>query len=321
MKLPDVSNEIRSWIKSQIQAKKQPQNIRASIIGDPCDRYIYHSIMDWEKAKPVDGRLQGIFELGNHLEELGLMFLKKAGYKTRQPDNRYWNERGISGRSDFSISREDIPIQNFPVEVKFLADYGEKYSSWQEMKDSDRRWVRRYPGQLLTYALLHDKELGLFLIFSKDTAVSWDMDHPFHMWFNLDEDRELLDYGEFLLKRCDRTWDCIRKKTPPNRIDPKEGICIDCDFIIPCEPPMWFGDGAMQFKDGVIANLLDKRADLAPFNSDFEKVNRQLKKLLEGVESGVAGDWIIQGNKVEVEGRTQDAYSYWRHSYKRIGGE
>jgi hypothetical protein len=317
--LPDVSAEMRKWVAGQVR-NSQPQNIRASMIGDPCERYIYHSIVDWEKSKPIDAELQGIFELGRALEEsIGIPFLKNAGYQIRQPDTRWWKEKHISGRADVSVTRNDLPFKRIPTEMKFLGEYADKYQTWKDMRDSDRRWASRYPGQLLTYMLLHDAEIGLFLTFSKVTAITWGT--PFHIWFNLTEDNELLEYGESLLKKAERVWGDIEAKRPSPRVDPKKMICYDCDFLHVCLPPMYFGKEAKVIDNERLIWMLNRKVELEPYSGEYNKLKEELKKILNGIESAICGDWIISGKLAERNGMTVPPFTFWNWKARKVGEE
>jgi hypothetical protein len=323
--LPDVSEEIRGFFQDEARKRQggsPSQNFRASSIGDPCPAYLYHTIASSEYAKPIDAALIGIFGIGDALEPKAIEYLKKIGFKGRQPDNRYWRDKRISGRLDLIAQRDDVGKDWFPVEIKWLGSYGDKYVTWKDMLNSDKRWSQRYPGQLVAYQLLYDAPVGLFIIFDKMTA------DPSHIWFELDEDVELLEYAESLLKKIEYVQVCLEKKTPAERIRPEAGLCIDCEFLMVCMPPMWFGKEAVMLPEGKISKLLDEREQVQPNHSRYEAIDRELKKLLGDdnskagfLENAVAGDWIINSKMIQVKGeeKPREAHSYWRRSYKKIG--
>jgi hypothetical protein len=316
IQLPDVSNEIRTFYQSRVKDKGAVYGFRASSIGDPCDRYLYHLIKDWHRAKPITGEKQGLFLLGEHLEDHGINLLKRTGWKIHQsPDTQYWREKHISGKVDAFGTREDLALKQIPIEIKFLGEYSEaKNMNWKEMLKADRRWIRRYPGQLLTYMLLRNALIGLFLSFSKMDA------DPEHIWFNLDEDVELLEYGEYLIKRAETLWEHMETEIPPDRISPQELMCFDCEFITVCLPPMWFGPEARFMENcEALERKLDRRNELAPYSKEYNKLNEELKKIFNGVPSAVVGSWIVQGKEVERKGYEVAATTYWKWEAKRIG--
>ncbi len=311
MELPNVSQEIMSYFESKI--RRSPTHVlRASEIGDPCERYLYYSVVDWDKRRMITPETQALFDLGSHLEELAIKLLKATGWKVEHQWEAFeWKDekKHITGYADVFITREGLPPR-IPCEIKFLMDYGDKFQTWEDMVRSDRRWVQRYPAQLLTYMLLKGSEIGLFLIMSKQS------NQPNHIWFDFNDDN-LLNYAESIIQKAERVWGAIQKKELPERIDPKQGLCLDCDFVQHCQPPLWFGDEAIQL-DKRVEELLDRRADLQPFNSEFDKINKELKRLLEGVQNAVAGRWLIQGTLVERKGYVVENGTYWKHTFKKI---
>jgi hypothetical protein len=308
MELPNVSNEIREYFASRI--KRSPAySIWASRIGDPCERYLYHSVVDWEQAKPIEPRVQGLFMLGSHLEALAAKFLEKTGWKVvPQLDTYVWKEKHISGAADRFISRGEI--QKIPVEIKFLMNLD--VSTWQEMIDADQRWVRRYPAQLLTYMLLRGTMLGLFLNCGKLDA------DPTHIWFDLENDVDLLNYAESVLQKAERVWKAIEAKTPCPRIDPGEGICLRCDFFLPCSPPVYFGETANILDNSRLVKILDRMEEIREPNSEFERLAKEKKEVLEGISNAIAGPYIIEGKKVRRKGFTVEESTYWRHDIKKV---
>jgi hypothetical protein len=276
--------------------------------------------VDWEQAKPITVETQGMFDLGRHLEELGKDYLRRIGYRVKeQKDYFHWKEKHISGVADCWISNEEkmrkpeeLIVKDAPVEIKFLAEYGTKIETVWDMINSERRWITRYPAQLITYMLLKGNGVGLFLIYSKANTM------PHHIWFDFDQ-AGLIEYGEELLQKAERIWSCIEAKIPADRVDPGKGLCFDCDFLHLCKPDMYFGPGAQTFEDERMVTLLDRYYELAPFTAEFEKVKKDLKNILNGVENGVAGPYIISGKRIEVGPKSaSDGYSFWKWKAKKV---
>ena len=65
-------------------------NLRASNLGHPCERYLYLLIKYWDEQKPHDVGLQNIFDLGNALEEHTINNIKEAGFEVVTPTVRSW---------------------------------------------------------------------------------------------------------------------------------------------------------------------------------------------------------------------------------------
>lgn len=316
-KLPDVSGQIKELFNRKIR-KGGARTLWASMIGDPCERFLYHSIADWRLGKTTDIRLQGIFELGKHLEEKAKDYLRELGYTVQEQLDKF-DEHNIVGWGDCFISgyakklqEEENPmiLNKAPVEIKWLMNVKEDMGIW-DLLNSDKRWERRYPAQLLCYMYFKASEVGLFLAFEK--ASSW----PHHVWVNFN-DPGMLEYMEGLLKKAERVMEAVKTETPPERIHPAQGFCFDCDYIQVCQPPLWFGDAALILNNPRVAELLERNEALAQYTSEREKIKKELKKLLKGVESAVCGDWLISGQEVRRQGFEVAPFSFWDWKAKKI---
>lgn len=141
---------------------------------------------------------------------------------------------------------------------------------------------------------------------------------PHHIWFDFDEPG-IIEYGEELLQKAERVWKCIEEKTPAERVNPKEGLCFDCDFLTICEPDMYFGKEAVMMEDERLVRLLDRMNEIAPLSTEHERIRRDLKKVFDGVESAVVGPYIISGKLIEIgPKKAQEGSSYWKWQAKKI---
>jgi hypothetical protein len=314
---PNVSGEIQEHITSKI--KTWGGGLYASMIGDPCERYLYHSMVDWRLQKPRPPEVQSLFELGTHLEALAKQRLRDVGYEVFDHGDTL-DEHGIRGKMDCFISGtakrlgspRGEPLKKVPTEIKFLGGYADKFETIWDLLNSDKRWVRRYPGQLLFYMYARNSELGLFLSFNKMNA--W----PQHIWVDFNEPG-LLEIMEGLIQKAGRIHEAVKTKSPPPWIDSREGWCFDCDFLDICKPDIYFGPGAQTFTDERIVTFLDRYFELLPFTAEFEKIKKDLKNILNGVENGVAGPYLLTGKRVEVGPKSaSDGYSFWKWQAKKV---
>ena len=305
MNLPNISKEINDYLAGL--ARSYPvHSLWASRIGDPCYRYLYHSVVDWQATRPLENRVYGIFELGKHLERLGGKLLEEAGWIVQQSPDGYV-EKHISGKIDYFISRGEL--QKIPVEIKWLSNFD--CSNWVEMLSSKKRWIRRYPGQIIIYMFLRASRYGLFLAFNKLNA------EPTHIWLDF-EDSTVIQYCESLLKKAERVWTAIEKRIPPERISPQEGICLDCDFLTTCEPPIYFGEGIKNIEDKNIIQILNRMEMLHANHAEYEALSKERKAILEGIEDAVAGPYLIHGSIVKRKEFTVKASSYWKHKITKL---
>jgi hypothetical protein len=159
--------------------------------------------------------------------------------------------------------------------------------------------------------LLKGKEIGLLLIFGKSTA------DPCSIWFSF-EDREMLDYAESLLQKAERVWRACEKREPPERVDPGAGLCFDCDYLTVCAPPMVFGEPARMLDDRRIEALLEKREGLEEAKREYDEVHKELRKALQGVQTAVIGNWIVEGKEVKKASYVVPEGSYFTFKARRI---
>ncbi len=317
--LPDISSEILELLQTKIE-KKKPSSLRASMIGDPCERYLYHSIVDWQLSKEITVQIQGLFELGKFLEHKAKDYLRELGYQVIEQLD-YFEENGIRGLADCFISgyakrlspNNPFFLKKVPVEIKWLSGSGKKESVWDLLR-SEHRWERRYPAQILLYMLFRNSEIGLFLWFEKLTSM------PHHFWISFN-DEGILEYTEELLKKAERIKVAVEQQIPPERISPSEGWCLDCDFAHVCHPPIWFDKDAKFLNDPKIVELLERREELSVANAEYQKVSKMLNEIFNGIDYAVVGNWIIQGKAVERKGYEVKATTYWSWKAKRIESE
>ena len=127
-------------------------NLRASNLGHPCERYLYLLIKHWNEQKPHDVGLQSIFDLGNTIEAHTIKNIQEAGYEVITPTQRSWkiDKPLITGREDIRIKDENGEL--LPVEIKGLSPIEfDKLNSVDDFFKSKRYYVRAYPAQLQVY--------------------------------------------------------------------------------------------------------------------------------------------------------------------------
>jgi len=252
--------------------------------------------------------MYGIFELGKHLEILGGKYLQATGWVVQQSPDGFL-EKHISGKIDFFISRDEL--RKIPVEIKWLSAGIEK--SWKEMLYSDKRWIRRYPAQIMIYMYLRASRYGLFLAFNKLNSK------PSHIWIDF-EDNEVISYIEGLLQKAERVWKAIEEKKPPDRISPEAGICLDCDFLTICEPPIYFGEGVKELENRDLIRILNRMELLKNNYDEYRNLDEQKKEILKGIENAVLGPYLIHGKKIRRKEYTVTvkATEYWKHKIVKI---
>lgn len=170
------------------QAKKDKikvypcNNLRASNLGHPCERYLYLLIKHWDEQKPHDVGLQAIFDLGNTIEEHTIKNIQEAGFEVITPTQRSWkiDKPLITGREDIRIKDENGEL--LPVEIKGLSPFEyDKLNSVEDFLKSKRAYVRGYPAQLQVYMYYFAKEKGFFALTNKLTGQTKFIEMPLTM--------------------------------------------------------------------------------------------------------------------------------------------
>lgn len=259
------------------------RNLRASNLGHPCERYLYLLISHWEEQKPHDVGLQNIFDLGNTLEEHTIKNIKEAGYEVITPTCRSWqlDVRGgiITGREDIRIKDENGEL--LPVEIKGISPFEfDKLNSVDDFLKSNKTWVQGYPAQLFVYMLHFGKEKGFFAITNKLTGETKFIEVPFDY-----------DLGEKYLSKAERIYKALADQKAPPACDnisycencPLAHICGECRRV-PTDIDL----------DEELDELIDRKQQLAPLKSEYEKVDKQIKEKVGEREKIITGHYLIE---------------------------
>ena len=226
---------------------KKAKSIHASSIGFPCARHLaYQQVSDYDGGGGVNLRLQRIFEVGKMFGEQAvidmMIALKGTPYECVQaekplPENK-WN---IGGRIDLFVKLRSSRDTIIPVEVKSCSD--RTFASTDSLRDMMEHkfvFIRKWPGQLLTYMKLLNLPGGLFLLRCKSTGEYKQI--PVHL-----SDNE--DYCTELLGRADAVCESVgayrsakndkqRLAALPARIEYDPGVCDWCDYKGECFPDL-----------------------------------------------------------------------------------
>ena len=76
-------------------------------------------------------------------------------------------------------------------------------------------------------------------------------------------------------------------------------------------------------EDEELEKMLDRWNELKPLKSEYEELDKDLKKSFAGSEKLMIGDWIIQGKLIERKGyipKPVEASSYWRYQINKLAG-
>lgn len=283
------------------------RNIRASNLGHPCERYIYLLIKHWDEQKPHDVGLQNIFDLGNTLEEHTIKNIKEAGYEVITPTCRSWQieVKGgiITGREDIRIKDENGEL--LPVEIKGISPYEfDKLNTVEDFHKSKKAYIKGYPAQLFVYQLRYGKEKSFFALTNKLTGQTKFIDVPFDY-----------DYGENLLQKAERIYKHLADNTPPPACD-DISYCEGCSLAHICgECRRVPADVEL---DDELDNLINRKQELAPLKSEYEKVDREIKAKVGEREKVITGEYLIERKAVVRQAYSVPESTHFRINIKKL---
>jgi hypothetical protein len=205
-----------------------------------------------------------------------------------------------------------------PVEAKSMAHYiWLAINSLGDMIKSKWAHVRRYPAQMTTYLLLGNKDVGLLLL--RDTQTNLDKE----IVVELD-----MAYAELLVQKAERINVHVKRiqdGAPQTSVPPipwEDSVCGRCQFGHICgqdikrEPMLLVDDPELEAK-------LVRRGELAPLRKEYDELDEAIKKLFDGKERALIGDWLITGKQIEkvLKAQAERTSTYWQTTIKRLVGK
>ena len=282
-------------------------NLRASNLGHPCERYLYLLIKHWDEQKPHDVGLQNIFDLGNTLEEHTIKNIQEAGFEIVTPTVRSWkiDVKGgiITGREDIRIKDENGEL--LPVEIKGISPFEfDKLNSVDDFLKSKRAYIQGYPAQLFIYMLKFGKELGYFALTNKLTGETKFIEVPLDY-----------DYGEKMLSKAERIYSALAAETPPDACD-DVSLCENCSLAHIC--------GQVKRKptdvdlDEELDDLINKKQELAAAKKEYEEIDKQIKAKVGEREKVITGEYLIERKSFVKKAFTVPESTQYRITIKRL---
>ena len=275
---------------------------RASDLGNPCIRYHVLNRTRWQEKKPIDVNLQLIFDMGNEIESIVLRELSDAHVKVVEQQRAFsWPEYQITGHIDGIILGDDG--NTYPFDVKSSSPYVfDSIHTVDDLKNGRYHYLRKYPVQLNLYLLMGNAEKGLFLFKNKVTGQLKEI------WMDID-----YELGEETLQRAEAINAHVAAGTLPDQYD-----CDDdrCPFEHICLPDRIGKE--VEIATDELAELLERFYELKAAASKYEKINKQIGKMVEGREKLLAGNYFISGKWVDRKGFTVKDSRYWKKTIKQL---
>jgi CRISPR/Cas system-associated exonuclease Cas4 (RecB family) len=284
---------------------------RASDLGHPCVRYHVLNRTKWEEKSLHDTRLQLIFDLGKEIEDITIRDMQDAGFKVIEQQRPFtWKEYNITGTVDGKVL---IDGEAIPFEVKSCSQFVfDKLNSVEDMKNGKYGYLRKYPTQLNLYLLMDNKNKGVFIFKNKQTGAYKEI------WMNLD-----WNLGEDALKRAEAVNAHVAAGTLPDPIN-EDMWCNECPYAHICLPEQTGKE--VEIDTGELAAVLDRMEELKPILEEYDELDAQVKKAVEGREKVLAGSWFITGKwmdrksydiPVDLKAQYEKITKYWRKTIRR----
>ena len=304
MNANDINKALRESLEKQI--KVYPcNNLRASNLGHPCERYLYLLLRHWDEQKPHDVGLQSIFNLGNSIEEYTIENIKRAGFEVITPTVRSWKIEKplITGREDIRIKDENGEL--LPVEIKGISPFEfDKLNTVDDFMKSKRSYIRGYPAQLQTYMYYFAKEKGFFALTNKLTGETKFIEMPFDY-----------EYAESLLQKAERIYAALDSDTPPEACE-DISVCEGCSLAHICgECRRVPADIDL---DEELDALIDRKNELAAAKKEYEQIDKEIKARVGDRDKVITGQYLITRSSFVKKAFTVPESVQYRVTIKRL---
>lgn len=299
----DLKVKADKAFERRIQEPYRPRRNSASMVGDPCTRYIVYNRIHGTRKK-VEPGLQRIFSRGQLLESHVMTELSECGIEVDNVQFQFtFDDLNLSGRGDFTIKVDGTSI---PVEQKVVL-FSDRIQSVEDFIWGDNRHYQRYPVQLNIAMMALGASFGTFLVFDPVT-FNWrflPQEFSWPMW-------------EKTIETCRSIERHLIDGTLPDRIPFREDWCGSCDYADICLDQFPFHQ-VDSLNDPGLVELLDRRAQLKDLAAEYAQVDKSLKIRLPEQEGIVmAGGWAIEGKLVHRKGYTVAEGSYLRREFRKL---
>lgn len=234
--IPDIPKLVYQEKESRIKIFPCHTN-RASSLGyyvpelEGCLRRGVYERTSWQEKEMHNGRVQAIFDEGNHQERIILKDLMATDVELIEQQRSYvWKEYQITGHIDGKVIAKDeagIPV-GIPCEIKSMSPF--IFAAVHTFEDFKKKpWTRAYMIQIMLYMMMESIDTAIFLLKNKSTG-------------ELKQIQVHLDYemAEWALKAAEAINKHVAENTLPERIKDID-TCSKCPFKLICQPDINFG--------------------------------------------------------------------------------
>lgn len=289
----DVAEVVIKKLSQRESYNPSPEWNYAHSAGGTCARELAYWRLSPDKALPADPELALIFAHGAWVAKEALAQLDKAGYEVTETEAAFQDPKlRLRGRIDCKIRMDGLKR---PVEIKgYHPNIWSRLNSIDDFLESDREYLRRVPGQLLSYMLMggtKGDELGILYLLNKLTGK------PKQIVLKLEG--AVLEWGEAMLKKLELVNKHVEKGELPERIPYKSDVCGSCAFRMHCLSEMPPEADITVLSDEAAVELL---ALVKTFDENreahkrYEKADKAIQEIVKPLKTKVVvvGDWQIR---------------------------
>jgi CRISPR/Cas system-associated exonuclease Cas4 (RecB family) len=279
--IPDLNQKILEVYEKERRIFPCRSN-RASELGHPCLRYLTYMRKDWDRRKSPSAEKLLLFEAGEYIEKLVIKRLDRAGFNVVQQQRDFEDQKTqITCHIDGMVEITNGKPELYPIEVKGLNQFDwAKINTAQDLLNSNKYWLQKYPAQLQIYLFMAAKPTGLFCLVNK-TSMAMKF-----LWMDID-----MDFCEELLNKATEINSYLDSEDYPPRIEYDEKICAQCDFNHICLENVPVGHITV-INDEELEGLLERYTSLQPTAKEFDQANEELKEVVKNMPE----DIVVVGN-------------------------
>lgn len=290
----EIASRIESAWSQYLEHDRRPQTPRPYVFASGyrvCERRMVLDMIEADKLPPFTPEVLAKFRRGEDRERNLLADLSKIGRDADPPFKLIGQQErfelrdhksrvAIVGKVD---ARVEIAGQRAPLEVKaWSPQLVDRIESFADLFDSP--WTRSGGFQLLSYLYGAGEPYGFLLLDRSGLPLLLPVELDAH-----------LDRMEDFLARAERALDHRAAGTLPDYLQGDSAECQRCPFYgRACDPPL-SAMGTQVLNDPDLEAALERREQLKAAADEYDDIDKTVKKQLRGIESGVAGRFVIEG--------------------------
>jgi hypothetical protein len=276
-----------------VAANRRPPAPHAHVYASSwrsCVRRMVYDMTSPDQVQPWSPDTLANFQRGNDRERELLIDLARVG-RAHNPSfevigqQERFELRDLKGRTAI-VGKVDARIKcggmSAPIETKsWNPNTVARIRSFNDVFLNP--WTRSGGYQLLSYLYGSNEPIGFLLL----DRYGLPLMLPVVLF-------EHLDKVEDFLRKAEIALDHVQAKTVPDfHRDP--GECKKCPYFgTVCQPPIKH-EGAQVLTDPGLIEMLEQRAELEDAADKFDALDKEIKARLRGVESGIAGSFVLSG--------------------------